>query len=35
MLMHEHVFIISPEMKDNIPEDWGDDETGSTTPSAG
>jgi len=27
VLMHEHVFIISPEMKDNVPEDWGDDET--------
>ena len=27
VLMHEHVFIISPEMKDNAPEDWGDDET--------
>ena len=25
--MHEHVFIISPEMKDNVPEDWGDEET--------
>lgn len=27
VLMHEHVFIISPEMKDNKPEEWGDDET--------
>ncbi len=27
VLMHEHVFIISPEMKDNVPEYWGDDET--------
>lgn len=27
VLMHEHVFIISPEMKDNVPEDWGSDET--------
>jgi phosphotriesterase-related protein len=27
VLMHEHVFIISPEMKDNVPEEWGDDET--------
>jgi phosphotriesterase-related protein len=27
VLMHEHVFIISPEMRDNVPEDWGDDET--------
>ena len=26
VLMHEHVFIISPEMKDNVPEDWGSDE---------
>ena len=26
VLMHEHVFIISPEMKDNVPEDWGDDD---------
>ena len=26
VLMHEHVFIISPEMKDNVPEDWGDEE---------
>ena len=24
--MHEHVFIISPEMKDNVPEDWGSDD---------
>ena len=24
--MHEHVFIISPEMKDNVPEEWGDDD---------
>jgi phosphotriesterase-related protein len=27
VLMHEHVFIISPEMKDNVPEDWGDEDT--------
>jgi phosphotriesterase-related protein len=27
VLMHEHVFIISPEMKDNVPEEWGDEET--------
>ncbi|MEO5901991.1 MAG: phosphotriesterase-related protein [Ilumatobacteraceae bacterium] len=27
VLMHEHVFIISPEMKDNIPEEWGDEDT--------
>ncbi len=26
VLMHEHVFIISPEMKDNVPEDWGEEE---------
>jgi phosphotriesterase-related protein len=26
VLMHEHVFIISPEMKDNVPEEWGDEE---------
>ena len=26
VLMHEHVFIISPEMKDNVPEDWGDED---------
>ena len=26
VLMHEHVFIISPEMKDNVPEDWGSDD---------
>ena len=24
--MHEHVFIISPEMQHNVPEDWGDEE---------
>ncbi len=24
--MHEHVFIISPEMQNNVPEDWGDEE---------
>ena len=27
VLMHEHVFIISPEMKDNVPEEWGDEDT--------
>lgn len=27
VLMHEHVFIISPEMKDNMPEEWGDEDT--------
>ena len=27
VLMHEHVFIISPEMQHNVPEDWGDEET--------
>jgi len=26
VLMHEHVFIISPEMKDNVPEEWGEEE---------
>jgi phosphotriesterase-related protein len=26
VLMHEHVFIISPEMQNNVPEDWGDEE---------
>jgi phosphotriesterase-related protein len=25
VLMHEHVFIISPEMQTNVPEDWGDE----------
>ena len=24
--MHEHVFIISPEMQHNVPEDWGDED---------
>lgn len=24
--MHEHVFIISPEMQNNVPEDWGDEQ---------
>ena len=24
--MHEHVFIISPEMQHNVPEDWGNEE---------
>jgi phosphotriesterase-related protein len=27
VLMHEHVFVISPEMQNNVPEDWGDEET--------
>jgi phosphotriesterase-related protein len=27
VLMHEHVFIISPEMQHNVPEDWGDEDT--------
>lgn len=27
VLMHEHVFIISPEMQHNVPEDWGDEAT--------
>src|SRR5262249_38373997 len=27
VLMHEHVFVISPEMQQNVPEDWGDEET--------
>jgi phosphotriesterase-related protein len=27
VLMHEHVFVISPEMKDNVPEEWGDEDT--------
>ena len=26
VLMHEHVFIISPEMQNNVPEDWGDEQ---------
>jgi phosphotriesterase-related protein len=26
VLMHEHVFVISPEMQQNVPEDWGDEE---------
>ena len=26
VLMHEHVFVISPEMKDNVPEEWGDED---------
>ncbi len=26
VLMHEHVFIISPEMQNNVPEEWGDEE---------
>ena len=25
--MHEHVFIISPEMQNNVPEDWGAEDT--------
>ena len=24
--MHEHVFIISPEMQNNVPEEWGDED---------
>jgi phosphotriesterase-related protein len=27
VLMHEHVFVISPEMQQNVPEDWGDEES--------
>ncbi len=26
VLMHEHVFIISPEMQHNVPEDWGNED---------
>jgi phosphotriesterase-related protein len=26
VLMHEHVFVISPEMQNNVPEEWGDEE---------
>ena len=26
VLMHEHVFVISPEMQHNVPEDWGDED---------
>ncbi|MFV0523765.1 MAG: phosphotriesterase [Acidimicrobiales bacterium] len=26
-LIHEHVFVISPEIQQNYPEEWGDDET--------
>jgi len=25
VLMHEHVFVISPEMQQNVPEEWGDE----------
>ncbi len=25
VLMHEHVFVISPEIQQNYPEDWGDE----------
>ena len=27
VLMHEHVFVISPEIQQNYPAEWGDDET--------
>jgi len=27
VLMHEHVFVISTEIQQNYPEEWGDDET--------
>lgn len=27
VLAHEHVFVISPEIQQNYPEEWGDDET--------
>jgi len=27
VLMHEHVFVISPEIQQNYPEEWGDEET--------
>jgi len=26
VLMHEHVFVISPEMQQNYPDDWGDED---------
>ena len=26
VLMHEHVFVISPEMQQNVPEEWGDED---------
>ncbi len=26
VLMHEHVFVISPEIQQNYPEDWGDED---------
>lgn len=27
VLMHEHVFVISPEIQQNYPDEWGDDDT--------
>jgi phosphotriesterase-related protein len=27
VLMHEHVFILSPEIQQNYPQDWGDEQT--------
>ncbi len=27
VLMHEHVFIISPEIQQNYPEEWGDEDS--------
>ena len=26
VLMHEHVFVVSPEIMQNYPEEWGDEE---------
>ena len=27
VLMHEHVFVISTEIQNNYPDEWGDEET--------
>jgi phosphotriesterase-related protein len=27
VLMHEHVFVLSPEIMQNYPEEWGDEDT--------
>jgi phosphotriesterase-related protein len=26
VLMHEHVFVLSPEIMQNYPEEWGDED---------
>ena len=34
VLMHEHVFVLTAEVQQNYPEEWGTRTSGSPTPSA-